>query len=108
MKITGMKELQKALNGNSSLDTVKKVVKLNGSEMARNIQRKAPVDTGTMKRSVDLGFEDGGMTAEAEPTAEYSGYVEWGTRFAEAQPFVKPAFEEQVGKFKQDLNELFK
>ena len=46
------------------------------------------------------------MTATVEPTAEYAPYVELGTRFMEAQPFLKPAFEEQKKQFEKDLKEL--
>ena len=48
------------------------------------------------------------MTAEVTPKAEYAPYVELGTRFMAAQPYLKPAFEEQKRKFKSDMNKLTK
>ena len=69
-------------------------------------QRNAPVDTGTLKRSIGIDISDGGMTATVEPTAEYAPYVELGTRFMEAQPHLKPAFEEQKKQFEKDLQKL--
>jgi hypothetical protein len=34
--------------------------------------------------------------------------LEYGTRFMEAQPFVKPAYEVQKEQFKKDLDKLVK
>lgn len=33
-------------------------------------------------------------------------YLEYGTRFMDAQPFVQPALEEQSAKFKSDMQKL--
>jgi len=41
-----------------------------------------------------------------EPHTEYASYVEFGTRFMEAQPYMKPAFEKQSKQFRKDMNEL--
>ena len=69
-------------------------------------QRKAPVDTGTLKRSIGLEIRDGGLTAEVEPTAEYAAYVEYGTRYMSAQPYMRPSYTAQKEKFKSDLKKL--
>lgn len=106
VKVVGVGKLHAKLKKNVRLDDVKRVVRHNGAEMQAKAQRNAPVDTGTLKRSIGLEITDGGMTAEVRPTAEYSPYVEFGTRFMEAQPYLKPAFEEQKGKFKKDLQKL--
>ena len=106
IKIVGMEKLQKKLKKNVSMDAVKRVVRHNGTEMQTKAQQNAPVDTGTLKRSIGIEVTDSGMTAEVEPTAEYGPYVELGTRFMEAQPYLKPAFNVQKEKFKKDMNKL--
>lgn len=108
IKIEGLEELQKALKKNATLNDVKKVVKQNGSELHKKAQRKVPVDTGTLKRSIGLEFTDGGMTAEVDATAEYGEYVEYGTRFQRAQPYIRPSLEEQERQFKSDMRKLVK
>lgn len=108
MKITGLKELQKGLVKSTNLNGVRRVVQQNGSELQRKAQTKAAVDTGTMKRSIGLELSDGGLTATVEPTAEYAAYVEYGTRFMESAPYVRPAFREQKAQFKRDLEKLVK
>lgn len=110
--VKGLDKLQKALKENVTMDDVKKVVRHHGSQLQRVMQRKADFDkgyqTGETKRSIGLEYTDSGFTAEVEPTTEYSPYLEYGTRFMNAQPFVKPAWEEQKEKFKRDMQKLVK
>lgn len=106
VKIVGMEKLQRKLKQNVRMDDVKRVVRHNGAEMQTKAQQNAPVDTGTLKRSIGIEITDGGMTAEVEPTADYAPYVELGTRFMEAQPYLGPAFNEQKEKFKKDMKKL--
>ena len=112
IRVEGLEKLQKQLRKNANMDDVKRVVRQNGSELQRKIQSNADFDkgyqTGTTKRSVDLDIKDGGLTAESGPTTEYAEYLEFGTRFMEAQPFVKPAMDEQSKKFEGDLRKLMK
>lgn len=106
IKVVGVEKLQAKLKKNVRLDDVKRVVRHNGAEMQEKAQRNAPVDTGHLKRSIGLEIRDGGMSAEVEPTADYAPYVELGTRFMEAQPYLKPAFDDQKEKFKRDMKKL--
>lgn len=89
-------------------EAVKTVIKKNGSRLQQSAQGKAPVDTGTLKRSITLEITDAGMTAESEATIHYAGYVEYGTRFMSAQPYMRPALEEVGKTFKSDMSKLVK
>lgn len=110
IKVKGLDKLQKALKDNVTLDDVKRVVKHNGSALHRKMQAEADFTkgyaTGATKRSIGLEIQDSGLTANVKPTTEYSPYLEYGTRYMEAQPFVRPAFNEQKEKFKQDMQKL--
>lgn len=110
IKIDGLEELEKKLKANVSMDDVKQVVRLNGSELQSKMQNKADFkkgyQTGTTKRSIGLEIKDGGFTAEVAPETEYSPYLEYGTRFMEAQPFVRPALEAQATQFHSDMQKL--
>ena len=106
IKIVGMEKLQKKLKQNVRMDDVKRVVRHNGAEMQAKAQRNAPVDTGYLKRRIGLEITAGGMTAEVEPTAEYAPYVELGTRFMDAQPYMAPAFRDQTEQFRKDMKKL--
>lgn len=108
--ITGLDNLQKKLKQNVRMEDVQRVVRHNGSALQRKMMQRADFTrgyaTGTTKRSIGLTFKDGNFTAEVEPGTEYSPYLEYGTRFMDAQPFVRPAFEEQKEKFKSDMKKL--
>jgi HK97 gp10 family phage protein len=110
IKVDGLEELEKKLKANATLDDVKRVVRQNGSELHRKMQDKADFtqgyQTGTTKRSIGLEIKDSGFTAEVAPETEYSPYLEYGTRFMDAQPFVRPALEAQETQFKSDLQKL--
>lgn len=110
IKVTGLDELQKALKENVTLDDVKKVVRHNGASLQKLMQTNADFkkgyQTGTTKRSIGLEIKDSGFTAEVGPETEYSPYLEYGTRFMEAQPFVKPSHQVQKEKFKRDMQKL--
>lgn len=108
IRLEGMEELQKALKKNCTMNDVKVLVKKNGADLDRQAQRTAPVDTGNLKRSIGLEIENGGMTAVVTPAAEYAPYVEYGTRFMSAQPFLSPSLSSVGPKFIADLNKLMK
>lgn len=124
IKVEGLKELEKALKSNVTLDDVKRVVKHHGAKLQERMQSKADFkkgyQTGTTKRSIGIELEDEGFTAIVGPgdtplnpqsglsATEYSPYVEYGTRFMEAQPFVRPAWNEQKELFKKDMQKLVK
>ena len=117
IKIVGMEKLQKKLKKNVNMEAVKKKVRQHGGQLQEKAMRNAPVGTpestgipgyvgGNLRRNIFLDITDGGMTAEVEPTAEYAPYVELGTRFMEAQPYLKPAFDDQKEKFRKDMKKL--
>lgn len=117
IKIEGLDKLQKKLAKDITMEDVKREVKKNGAGLQKKIAEKAEFrghykgnkfvkPTGTTKRSVTLDITDGGFTAESGPTIEYAPYLEYGTRFMDAQPFVQPALEEQSTKFKSDMQKL--
>lgn len=112
LKVTGLVELARALKKNVRMDDVKTVVQKNGADLQRTMQQKADFkkgyQTGTTKRSIHLNIKDGGFTSEVEPKTEYSPYLEYGTRYMEKQPFVKPALTEIEPKFNSDMRKLVK
>lgn len=110
IKITGLDKLEKQLKENVTMNDVKRVVRRNGAELQQGIQQNADFTrgyaTGQTNRSVVLDIKDSGFTAESGPTTDYAEYLEVGTRFMDAQPFVEPALEKQTAKFKSDMNKL--
>ena len=117
IKVTGLDKLQKALKKNVTMDDVKRVVRHNGSELQSKMQDNAEFSkgyqTGNLKRSIGIDIVDSGFTSEVGPgmketgqSVEYAPYLEYGTRFMDAQPFVKPSYDSQKEKFKRDMQKL--
>lgn len=110
LKVEGLDKLEKALKDNVTMDDVKRVVKHHGAKLQQTMQSNADFSrgyqTGTTKRSIGLEIKDGGFTASVGPETEYSPYLEYGTRFMQAQPFIKPAHDEQKQKFRSDMQKL--
>lgn len=113
VKLVGMDRLVAKLEHcGSNREAVKAVVLKNGNQLnekmkthMRNAYTKG-YSHGDTAGSVNTVITDGGMTAEIGPTTNYSMYVEYGTRFMQAEPAVRPAFDEQVPVFKSDMGKL--
>lgn len=113
VKLVGMDRLVAKLEYcGSNREAVKAVVLKNGNQLnekmkthMRNAYTKG-YSHGDTAGSVNTVITDGGMTAEIGPTTNYSMYVEYGTRFMQAEPAVRPAFDEQVPVFKSDMGKL--
>lgn len=112
IKFEGLEELKKGLAKRIELDDVKRVVKHNGAGLQQKAQDNADFTkgyaTGTTKRSIGLALKDNGLTSAVSPGTEYAPYLEFGTRFMEAQPYLKPAWEVQKELFQRDMSNLVK
>ncbi len=103
-EFSGADELLKKLKKAASHEDVTDAVKINTAELARNAIRSTPVDTGFLKRSITP--EVTGLVGRVRVGAEYGAYVELGTRFMAAQPYIAPNFMSQRIKFLNDLKRL--
>lgn len=106
IKYSGLDNLESALLDKARLEGVKTVVAKNGTRLQQGAMYYAPHDTGTLRRSIMLNIKDGGLTADVRATAHYAGYVELGTRFMAAQPYMRPAFNGVKKQFEADLRRL--
>lgn len=59
----------------------------------------APVRTGTLRRSIHTVFSRGGLRAVVGPSVAYAIFVELGTRFMAARPFMRPAAARELRLF---------
>ena len=108
--IKGVDELQKKLRANITLEDCKKVVAKNGVDLDEKMTEKAEFrygyQTGDTKGSITLSTSNQGLTVGVYPRTDYSPYLEFGTRKTNAQPFVKPAFDEIKEDFLDDMSKL--
>lgn len=108
LQLQGIDTLEKALKDKAKLQAAKALVKYYGAAIQRDAQDSAPVDTGNLKRSISLEYSEGAASAKAEikATADYSGYVEYGTRYMDAQPFMRPSFNKNKLLFEKEIKAL--
>ena len=97
VEIKGDDILLRALQTAANMKAHKAAVQKHGADLQKKAQSNAVFThgyaTGATKRSIKL------VTAGTD----YSGYLEKGTRFMDAQPFMKPAFDVVQPKFINDL-----
>lgn len=75
----------------------KRLVTALGQEALTRTKQKAPVDTGTLRRSYHAEpdrSDASGLTVVVGTNLEYAPFVEFGTSKMAAQPHLQPAFEE--------------
>ena len=107
IKVKGLAKLQARVNKPMNMADVARVVTSNGAKLTQKAQERAPVDTGFLKRSITMSVESGNKRVTAT-IKEYAPYVEFGTRFNRAQPFMRPAYNIQKVQFKKDMEALMK
>lgn len=74
--------------------TARAAVMATADAIRDSAKANAPVVTGYLKDSIESNSLAIGYEAEVTVGAEYGIYVEFGTRFMAAEPFLGPAFEE--------------
>jgi HK97 gp10 family phage protein len=60
------------------------------TQVMADAKRIVPVRTGRLRASIGTGHIDGN-SAVVQASAPYAGYVELGTRYMRAQPYLRPA-----------------
>lgn len=107
LTIKGSEPLTKALQAAANMKAHKAIVKNFGGKLQSSAKRHAVFikgyATGATVRRISLEITDGGFAAKVEAGTDYSGYLEKGTRFMEAQPFMKPAMDEIEPQFIAEL-----
>ena len=106
--IEGADELVRAIRNRLGADRVVPVIRKNTSQAQAKAMRLAAVDTGFMKRSITMRIDISGLAGYIVAGADYSPYVEIGTRYMSAQPFMLPAAREQAPIFLSDLKNLIR
>lgn len=84
-------------------------VRKSAADVEAGAKARAPVDTGNLRNSITTSVEgdgrSGAVTATVGPTANYGGYVEYGTSRMGPQPYLGPAFDQVVPSFVQAMED---
>ena len=124
-ELKGLEKLQTKLQKVAKMEEVERIVEKHGTEMQKKAVNNASKfrghyegrgknkhfvkPTGATKRSISVNSSKiDRFKYRVAPGTEYAIYVELGTRKMSAQPFIKPAFDDQKKLFKNDLERLVK
>ena len=105
LKVYGTKKLKVNLKDKRQMKLVKGIVKKNTAILNQEMV-KGGYSTGRTRQSISVYIGNSGLYGKVHPNTKYSPYVEYGTRFMSAQPFVKPAFQKAKKEFIKDLEKL--
>lgn len=123
IEVKGVDKLLKTLKDTSKyVESSKKIVKKNGAEFQKSAMKNARhsasggvfakgYSTGHTRRNLQqngVKLSDDGLTATVQSTTDYAAYVEHGTRFMAAQPYMKPAFNKQKKVFIEEMDKELK
>lgn len=92
----------KRLNKLQDLSKVEQVVRTAGEDFKRNAEALVPVDTGYLRKSITTHMLSK-TSVKIVSNANYSGYVEFGTRYMNAQPYFRPSMDKVYPVFKEKL-----
>ena len=124
-QLRGLDKLQAKLQRIAKLEEVENIIEEHGGLMqkkavenaskfkghyeGRGNSRHFVKPTGATKRSISVNSgKIDRFKYRVAPGTHYAAYVELGTRYMSAQPFIKPAFDDQKALFKRDLERLVK
>jgi HK97 gp10 family phage protein len=69
----------------------KLIIAKTANDTVADAKRRAPVDTGALRDSIDWTPYNDGLGAEIGSTVDYAPYQEFGTWKMAPQPFLNPA-----------------
>lgn len=87
----------------SIVPELRTIVKNNGIQLTQGAQKRSPVDTGALRRSIRLSLENGNLKAVVKTNVPYAKFVEYGTIRQKAQPYMRPSLRVQKAKFVRDI-----
>lgn len=82
-----------------------------GQNITKGAQQRSPVDTGNLRASWRYDLEASGLlsttlTLTVGNTAYYSRFVEFGTRHMDAQPMLRPAWDDELRRLTRRIRML--
>ena len=84
-----------------AIKAAEKELQLTALEIERDAKLNAPVDTGMLRASITS--TGSGSEYEIGTNIEYAPFVEFGTKYMAAQPFLFPAFEKGVRDLQKNI-----
>ena len=102
IQFKGVKQLDDALKKNmQKVNLVQDVIKQDSAELQALAMQTVPVRTGDLKRSISISILP--LEGHIGTGMHYAQYVELGTRFMNAQPYIKPSYDKVNPRFMEHV-----
>jgi len=103
--IEGVEEFREALRrlDAATLENVRRQLEMWAQTVKDIARAKVPVRTGYLRSTIFAKIRD--WVAEVGAEATYAAYVEFGTQYMRAQPYLRPALEAQYDVLEQIIVE---
>lgn len=69
-------------------------------------KRLSAVDTGENRQKIETVILDDGATVHVYARAEHARYLEEGTSTTKAQPFLEPAFRQEMRGYEREVEKI--
>lgn len=103
IEIKGIPQLMKKLNNLVSEEAIMKGIQKGVLRVEGDAKNLCPVDTGALRASITHNLEPSTMSGTVGTIIDYAPYVELGTRYQGAQPYLCPALRNNIDSIKQDI-----
>lgn len=106
LKVSGTDKLAKEFKrlGKKGKITFSEITKISANEIEAQAKKNVPKDTGKLSQSIK-SEKIKELTYRVTAYENYAPFVEYGTRFQDAQPYLEPAFKKIKPRYIKDLNE---
>ena len=108
----GLDKLEQGLLKRAQVEAIKTIVKKHTTELQQQAMANASstyvkgYSKGDTKKSIGIGFEDGGLAGITGLGMSYNPYTELGTRFMAAEPLLKPLFNQRKSMFISEIKKV--
>lgn len=108
IEFRGMNEFGDEMLKRAQNLALRKVVMYHTANMQRDALRRVPVKTGFLKGSIEILIDgtDSDVSGKIKATAEYAGYVEYGTMRRRAKPYIGPSYQSARKEFMKDIKRI--
>ena len=97
-------EAEKVIKATSA--NIKLALKAGATIVKGDAVMRCPVDTGQLRNSIQEAIYDD--YAIVDSNVEYAPHVEYGTSRQKAQPFLRPALDENIEDIKRVMGDILK
>lgn len=82
------------------------ILEMIGNNAVQNAREYVPVDTGDLRDSIYWDRDDRAVSLHAD--MDYAAYVELGTTYQKAQPYLRPAVENHQAEYKAIAESIYR